>query len=505
MQSFLKPSSWHLTVFIGLNICANISLRAESQQSSYEIDVSNPDNAYYDYSYAGYREGRELPSRFDKHKKVNVQDYGAIPNDGKDDTEAFLKALGVAAPSVVTVPEGVYDFSNIIVMNQAQQVLRGEGVGKTILKFHKGLEEIDPRPIKNLGGTSTSKYSWSGGFIQIKGNELKQHTTHLTETSERLSEWIEVEDTQGYSVGDRIVVRQYTASDGELISHLYAGDPDDISRFKEDQPIDFPARVSEIQGRKIKLDRPCRKKLKPAWGAELFKPEYTVTEVGVQDLSIEFPKHTYAGHFKEAGYNALETAQVANCWVKNVEIINCDSGLFIRGTQCTVENVVLSSPGTEVDAKGFSGHHGITLSGTNHLLHDFAFHDVFIHDITIGAGASGHVVMKGKGKNLSLDHHKRAPHANLFTELDLGEGSRFLASGGGPKIGRNSGAWSTFWNVKSQSAVEIPLQFGPAELIFVGLKVKNLTELKEHGTRVQEQKPKISNLYLYQLEKRLNN
>jgi hypothetical protein len=46
-------------------------------------------------------------------------------------------------------------------------------------------------------------------------------------------------------------------------------------------------------------------------------------ELGVADLSIEFPNSgLYPGHFKEKGYNALFINNAANCFARNLRIIN---------------------------------------------------------------------------------------------------------------------------------------------------------------------------------------
>jgi hypothetical protein len=41
------------------------------------------------------------------------------------------------------------------------------------------------------------------------------------------------------------------------------------------------------------------------WNVRLYYPSFRIEEAGVQDLSMEFPCVPYAGHLKEAGYNAI--------------------------------------------------------------------------------------------------------------------------------------------------------------------------------------------------------
>jgi hypothetical protein len=72
---------------------------------------------------------------------------------------------------------------------------------------------------------------------------------------------------------------------------------------------------------------------------------------------------------------------------------------------------------------------------------------------------------------MSFDHHKRYPHANLFTDIDVGEGTRLYKCGGGSDLGRHSAAWTTFWNLRSrQSVPKFPAGFGPDLMTTVGLK-----------------------------------
>jgi hypothetical protein len=59
--------------------------------------------------------------------------------------------------------------------------------------------------------------------------------------------------------------------------------------------------------------------------------------VGVEHLTIEFPATPYKGFGSDQGFNAIYFWSTANCWVKNVAIINADLGVALDGTFfCTV-------------------------------------------------------------------------------------------------------------------------------------------------------------------------
>ena len=84
-----------------------------------------------------------------------------------------------------------------------------------------------------------------------------------------------------------------------------------------------------------------------------------------------------------------------------------------------------------------TGHHGFEFDGDDNLLTRFRFNTRFVHDITVSRCA-GNVASDGGGVDLCFDHHKRSPYANLFTNLDLGQGSRMYQCGGGDKLVRSS-------------------------------------------------------------------
>jgi hypothetical protein len=152
----------------------------------------------------------------------------------------------------------------------------------------------------------------------------------------------------------------------------------------------------------------------------------------------------YEGHFTEKGYNALAMSGVRNCWARDIRILNADSGIFIHGSNITIEGVLLASTRSPERARGATGRHGIALGGQDNLLRRFEIATRFLHDLTVTRGSAANVAASGSGVDLCFDHHRYAPHSNLFTDIDLGEGSRMLQSGGGARLGGHSGAHERF-------------------------------------------------------------
>lgn len=264
-------------------------------------------------------------------------------------------------------------------------------------------------------------------------------------------------------------------------------------------------RITKIEGDRLGLDRPLRFDIRPEWKPVISRFEPTVTESGVENLGFEFPVTDYGGHFTELGYNPVALSGVAHCWVRNVRIVNADSGPMVSGYFNTLERIVYESA-RKPDRNGDQGHHGIYLGGGDNLLTDFDIRLRFIHDITVSHTA-GNVVARGRGVDLSLDHHRRAPYENLFTDLDAGAGTRLWRSGGGAALGKHSGARDTFWNIRAARPLSYPpADFGPPSLNLVGLHTDQPGVTEPDGKWFEAIDPGAlvpQNLYEAQLARRL--
>ena len=109
------------------------------------------ENFLPDYSYAGYKWGEEPIPEF-KGKIVNVEDFGAVPNDKKDDTKAITSALEAAnkvdGPVILFFPKGRFILKNILYIERSNIVIRGsgaEGENATTLYMPLALNEL-PTP-----------------------------------------------------------------------------------------------------------------------------------------------------------------------------------------------------------------------------------------------------------------------------------------------------------------------------------------------------------------------
>ena len=465
----------------------------------------SPQSRLPEFSFAGYHSGASpLPSA---KATCNVSQFGAV-GDGKTDcTKAFMRAIGATHQGVIEIPAGRFVINDIIPINRPNLVLRGAGPGKTVIICPRALEDVRPNMSENTAGRPTSNYSWSGGFFWVKGTIKRDLVAPIVAGSKRGSKTLKLtKPTELLRKGQRVTIELNDDPEKSLIQHIYSGDAGDTAKLSPNNTVRLINTVASHTDTSLSLERPLRLDLRESWSPVLKTYEPTVSEVGIENLTIEFPRKPYGGHFTERGMNGIAMNQVADCWIRNVQISNSDSGIYLRSDFCTVDGVLLDSQRLARD--GTTGHHGILL-GQDCLMQNFQFKTHFIHDITLHSFASGNVVKNGSGINLSLDHHRKGPFENLFCNIDVGRGEEIWRSGGGGGLGKHSGARGTFWCIQSEVPIDWPPSlFGPDSLNIIGVKSRTESIKKPSGKWYEAIPPeqlKPADLHAAQLFKRLEN
>ncbi|MDQ8208591.1 glycosyl hydrolase family 28-related protein [Coraliomargarita sp. SDUM461003] len=440
----------------------------------------SPHSRLPDFSCAGYRMGERPLPELAAH--CCVTDFGAVGDGQTDCTEAFKSAIA-ASEGVIQIPAGRYLISDILWIKKSGVVLRGAGIDQTIIQPTTKLELVRPFSSATTEGLVTSEYSWSGGFLWILGERKDRTLSEICSSALRGDQSFEVKDASQLTVGQIITVSQKDTNDGSLLNHLYADDPGEgKSDLKTINEATLVTRIKAIDGNTVKIERPLTFDLRESWQSTVNSFEPTVTESGIEHLSIEFPVEAYPGHFKELGLNAISIEAASHCWIRNVDIRNSDSGIFLKSNFCTVEHVSLHSQ--RPDVEGDSGHHGIsfTTNAQDNLLQHFEFNSQFIHDITVENMACGNVIKYGRGPDLSLDHHRFCPYNNLFSQIDCGRGKFIWRFGGGLLRGKHTARGASFWGIRSLKPIEHPgPEFGPSEVNFVALDSKEPESLQADG------------------------
>lgn len=188
------------------------------------------------------------------------------------------------------------------------------------------------------------------------------------------------------------------------------------------------------------------------------------TEVGLEmvpgTFGITFPStNPHVAHFNEPGYNGISYKGCTDCWGLNLSVLNSDSGIFVeRGcARVTVRGAHVKS--NRIPNNNWQGHHAIEMQrATDCVVHDYFIDVVGIHDLTV-EDVLGCVASKGKHRNGIMDHHKtfaigRNIVSCLFTDIDLGTGTRHpFDSSGNPSAPNVGASGNVYWNVRKNGRV----------------------------------------------------
>lgn len=421
-------------------------------------ELWTPQSRLPDFSHAGYKGGEPIP---DLPVSANVRDFGALGDGEADDTAAIRKAIASVQSGAVLLPAGRYKITDRLVINKPGVVLRGEGPDKTTLFMPKSLLEIERGAAFEGLAPFKNAFSFGGAFVEIEGTSPAPPLTKVTAEAERGDRTLTVESADGIQPGMR--VHLWMAANPELGRHLHA-DKLDISRniFGRGKKyhVDWVATVEDVEGTTITLDRPLRTDVRLRWNPELraFSPK--ITGSGVEGIAFEFAGREKREHLMEEGFNAVEFQMVADCWARNLRIIDADLGVLVSDSRfCTVENIEIVAdkrPGiVEEDVTGITGHHGLWASGfaQDNLFQNFVFKTKYHHDLTVENFANGNVFRNGRGLMINLDHHCLSPYENLFTNIQTDDISRiWRSSGAAPRL-PHTAARTTVWNIRYEKGV----------------------------------------------------
>jgi hypothetical protein len=218
-------------------------------------------NPLPDFSYAGYGFGlAPIPS--DSGTVVDVTAFGAIPDDGLDDTKAVLRALAAAnavrGKVTLRFPKGRTQITEVLRITRSDIVLdgAGSGAGGSELWFPRPLKLIDKshdydelreylvrekkqqvEPEHNIDYLFT-EYSWAGGMIFVApegsrpvsydaAKDVRDPVLANGGAGKQFTRTLTVDDTSKLRVGD-VVQLQWFSVDGPksaILKSLY-GDTD---------------------------------------------------------------------------------------------------------------------------------------------------------------------------------------------------------------------------------------------------------------------------------------
>jgi hypothetical protein len=420
-------------------------------------EMWTPEGRLIDVGYAGYHTGMDPIPNVEGPVRM-VTEFGAKGDDMVDDTDAFTQAVEMTN-GVLLIPAGRYILTKQVFIRKSNFVFRGEGPGKTILYFPRPLSEV------GVGGTN---WSFNGGFINVQGTDEGPVIGMVTANAARGAQKLTVSSTAGVQVGPWVRLIQ-TDQGGSLFRALYGGmHPGNVSEDGGTEVFRFYSKVTAVDATSITLERHLPLQVDTNWKPTVRAVMPTAREVGVEHMTLEMAPMRYQGHFNERGYNGIYYVGAHDSWVRNVTIVNGELGISIyRSYFVTVTDVVLDS---NVSGQSTIGHHGLNSArGSDIWFTRFELKQRYIHDLTVDGYALGTVWSKGKGVDMNMDHHGRAPYGTLWTDLDLGRGGRAYDNGGAGNRLPPTASYTTSWNLRGSGAVDFPpSSYGP-NMNFVGV------------------------------------
>lgn len=452
--------------------------------------LSNEDIFIPDFSFSGYKWGEtEIPIA--DGEVFNIVDFGAIPNDKKDDTEAMKNAFQAAhnfeGNVIVYFPEGRFILKDFLFIERSNFVLRGAGKSKTTLymplalneipipEYQKELEEYlllnDKRQRERERGVDEpfSIYSWSGGYIwaNYPHERGKPYLSKYNTEQNRLAKitsgtrgdfTFEVEDPSKLSP-EMIVRINWYNKEGEqssLINYLY--DDQDVNvgvRHWESPEIPLTKQevtILKIDGNKITVKEPLLHDLKTEWFNDITEWNY-LSEVGIEDIGFEFLYQEYNYHHVEYGFNAIYLTNTTHSWIKNVKFRNGDNGILTDVcSNITIENV---------EVYGRKYHYGVHVGDCyNILAKDLYIQAPVVHTFTFNTGSKSCVYTNCVATTMpTFDQHSGLNYQNLFDNctvyIDDPEHNP-LTMGGAKYWSPSHAAFSTFWNIHFEYLFDNP-------------------------------------------------
>ena len=503
-----------------------------------------------DFSYAGYRWG-EVP--LPRHAPtLQVTNFGAVPDDGQDDTDALKRAFAAAhaapGPVVLKFPKGRFILTDILRIGRSDFVLQGSGSGRdgTVIYMPRPLSSLplppeqvelgeylkanDKRQVEKERGIDHlfSHYAWSGGFIwvNVPGGRAKRYLPKYdrpepllaTATRGRRGEFaLEVAEATKLRAGQLVRLNWFNreGENSSLIRHLYDNQPVKVGRRHWESPhtplITQEATIVGVNGNTVILKQPLLHDLRPEWTPTVTEWKH-LSEVGIEDIRFEFAYDEYYAHHLEKGFNAIYLSNLAHSWVRNVALINADSGILTDGAaNVTIEDVRVA---------GRKCHYGVHCGDVYGLLaRNLQVTAEVLHSLSYNTGSRASVYTHCTVTRApALDQHSGANHQNLFDDITIFEDNperTFIYPGGDDYWAPTHGAFSTFWNIQvnflfplpaGQTAINIQGILNGASSRVVGLTANYPIELKwEFGPYlegVNRAGIAVPSLYEHQLARR---
>ena len=384
-------------------------------------------NPLPDFSYAGYGFGTQ-PIPGDDGTVVDVTGFGAIPDDGLDDTKAVLRALAAAnaVKGKVTLrfPKGRTQITEVLRITRSDIVLdgAGDGPGGSELWFPRPLKLIDKshdydelreylvrekkqqvEPEHNIDYLFT-EYTWAGGMIYVAPEGSRPVSYDGTKdvrdpvlangvAGKQFSRALTVDNAAKLKVGDVVQLQWFSVDgpDSRILKSLY-GDTDlpigsHHWSFPNRPVVAQATRVVAVRGKTVTLGDPLLHDIRADQPAVIADWQH-LTNVGIQNLRLQFPEAPAFGHHLEQGYNGIYMTGVFDGWVKSLTIDRADSGILTdNAASLTIADIT-----TTGDRRA---HYSVHVGAVhNVLVRDLKVENPVIHPLSVNTRSTRSVFLR---------------------------------------------------------------------------------------------------------------
>ncbi len=408
-----------------------------------------------DFSFAGYKTGTEPIPNFPV--KATLGENGALPNDGVDDATELQGLIdNLVTPGTIIIPAGKWDIGKRITITKSGVVIKGAA----------GAEFYMPNPLKTIdeaNGVSTLKYDFNQAFFNLRGSIMESANASVSVVANAAQgvKLLKLSSTANIAIGDWVKITQ--VDDATESMYQYINNVETTRSFYQNPPTDnilldpkfftFYTKVTDINGDFIAIDRHLPIKMETKWTPKVvvLDMDGTTQNIGIENITFRMNGEQWGGHFKNVGSSAIGMSGLMNCWIKDVNIIDSDLGINCGNIAfCTITGVnfpIGLRTGSEV------GHHAIWFvsSSRDNLITDFKLDVHYLHDLSVESHSTQNVFSNSSGIKINFDHHRGAPFANLFTNINVGNANGYLASSGSFFRGPHTGIYTTLWNLQRTS------------------------------------------------------
>ena len=492
-----------LVSIVALGAALMFPAQAQAQAGKLPKILSDPAtaaaNPLPDFSYAGYGFGL-APIPADAGTVVEVTDHGAIPDDGLDDSKAVLRALAAAnaVKGKVTLrfPKGRTQITEILRITRSDIILdgAGDGPGGSELWFPRPLKLIDKshdydelreylvrekkqqvEPEHNIDYLFT-EYTWSGGMIYVapEGSrpvsydgtkDVRDPVLATGVSGKQFARTLTVDDPSKLKVGD-VVQLQWFSVDGpksKILKSLY-GDTDlpigsHHWTFPNRPVVAQATRVAAIRGKTVMLGDPLLHDIRADQPAVVADWKH-LTNIGIQNLRLQFPEAPAFGHHLEQGYNGIYMTGVFDGWIRKLTIDRADSGILTdNAASLTISDII-----TTGDRRA---HYSVHVGAVhNVLVKDLKVENPVVHPLSINTRSTRSVFLRAVvGRDAIIDQHSGSNHQNLFDQVEMhidpkqgkeGWQYQLWVGGGAPYWKPGHGLYNTLWNAKLVMPESVP-------------------------------------------------